>query len=138
MCIKKRLRSPLCHLNSSIFMQEWEFYFKQFFSSFYSSRVGCNFGKLVVALTFHQVDTSCAHRGRPCEQVFDKAAGAWNLIQVLHKSCGSIQVVEVLIVPSLKSIKFLTNWDLIQIINRSSGGSCNLKDFYRVIFLIGP
>ena len=65
--VLKKARSPLCHLNRPIFMQQWEFYFKQFFSSFYSSRVGCNFGKLVVALTFHQVDTSCAHRGRLCE-----------------------------------------------------------------------
>ena len=32
--VLKKARSPLCHLNRPIFMQQWEFYFKQFFSSF--------------------------------------------------------------------------------------------------------
>ena len=42
------------------------------------------FGKLVVALTFHQVDTSCAGRGRPRQWLLHKATRARNLIQVLN------------------------------------------------------
>ena len=42
------------------------------------------FGKLVVALTFHQVDTSCAGGGRPRQRLLHKATRARNLIQVLN------------------------------------------------------
>ena len=38
----------------------------------------------MVALTFHQVDTLRAGRGRPCNRLLNKASSTRNLIQVLH------------------------------------------------------
>ena len=58
----------------------WNLLWEIFTSFTFFRSVRCNFGKLVVALTFHQVDTSCAGGGRPCERLLYKATSTRNLI----------------------------------------------------------
>ena len=62
----------------------WNLLWRNFFFHFPLFRCWMQFGKLVVALTFHQVDTSCAGGGRPRQWLLHKATRARNLIQVLN------------------------------------------------------